>query len=487
MELTLTRSLAGRILLLAALNLALLGAVVAGAAGVRVPRSMESLMLQTTGERIVDLARRLLLELEAAPDEEVDALLARYSAEHRAAFLVVDNSGKRVAGAVLGVPDDVVARIVAPPAPDRRPPYKPAAPPPSATRGGREAVPVPPPFLVVSSGTPRYWLGVRIPIRQPSTAQPTPGTLLVASASFFSNPLLFEPGRWLGWALVGLGLTVLCWLPFLRSLTKTIARMEQATVRIAEGRFDAALAIRRRDELGRLASSIEQMAGRLGALVEGQKRFLGDTAHELRSPLGRMQVTLELLDRRVANGDRYLADLREDVAEMSRLTDDLLQFARLEAGARTLAVKPVAVAQIVRRACQLESSNGAAINVEVADDLEVMADADALTRAMANVLRNADRYAGDAGPIRVTACRNGPSVDISVSDCGPGVPADVLPHLFDPFYRVDQARDRRSGGVGLGLAIVRSAVEACGGSVSCQAVKPHGLEVRLSLPAPARN
>ncbi|MBI3472116.1 MAG: HAMP domain-containing histidine kinase, partial [Candidatus Solibacter usitatus] len=282
-----------------------------------------------------------------------------------------------------------------------------------------------------------------------------------------------------------LGLTILCWLPFLRNLTKTIARMEQATARIAEGRFDAALAIRRRDELGRLASSIEQMAGRLGALLEGQKRFLGDTAHELRSPLGRMQVALELLERRVAKGDRYLADLREDVAEMSHLTDDLLQFARLEAGDRKLVVQPVVVAEIVRRACRLESSNGATIDVEVAGDLVGMADADALTRAFANVLRNAIRYAGDAGPIRVTACRNGPTVDISVSDCGPGVPAGALPHLFDPFYRVDQGRDRRSGGVGLGLSIVKSAVEACGGSVSCRAVKPHGLQVRLSLPAPA--
>ncbi|MBI1789108.1 MAG: HAMP domain-containing histidine kinase [Acidobacteria bacterium] len=399
--------------------------------------------------------------------------------------MVVDTSGKRVAGALLGVPEDVVARIVAPLAPDGQPPYPPAPPPPGASGGGRERAPIRPPFLVVSSGTPRYWVGVRIPIRRPSTAQRKPGTLLVASASFFANPLLFEPGRWLTSSLVALGLTILCWLPFLRNLTKTIARMEQATARIAEGRFDAALAIRRRDELGRLASSIEQMAGRLGALLEGQKRFLGDTAHELRSPLGRMQVALELLERRVAKGDRYLADLREDVAEMSHLTDDLLQFARLEAGDRKLVVQPVVVAEIVRRACRLESSNGATIDVEVAGDLVGMADADALTRAFANVLRNAIRYAGDAGPIRVTACRNGPTVDISVSDCGPGVPAGALPHLFDPFYRVDQGRDRRSGGVGLGLSIVKSAVEACGGSVSCRAVKPHGLQVRLSLPAPA--
>ncbi|MBM4046373.1 MAG: HAMP domain-containing histidine kinase [Planctomycetes bacterium] len=483
MELTWSRSLAGRILLLAALNLVLLAAVLAVAADVRVPRSMESLMLQTTGKRIVDLARRLILELEAAPDEDADAVLARYSAEHRVAFLMVDNSGRRVAGAALGVPGDVVARVMAPPAPGSQPPGRPT-PPRGASHGGRERVPMSPPFLVVSSGTPRYWLGVRIPIRRPSTAQPRPGTLLVASASFFSNPLLFEPGRWLGWALVALGLTILCWFPFLRNLTKTISRMEQATVGIAGGRFDTALAIRRRDELGRLATSIEQMAGRLGALLEGQKRFLGDTAHELRSPLGRMQVALEILGRRVTKGDRYLEDLREDVAEMGRLTDDLLEFARLEAGARTLAVKPVAVAEIVRRACRLESSDGVAIHVEVADDLEVMADADALTRAIANVLRNATCYSGDAGPIRVTACRHGPTVVISVSDCGPGVPADALPRLFDPFFRVHPARDRRSGGVGLGLAIVRSAVEACGGSATCQLVKPHGLEVRLSLPAP---
>ena len=106
---------------------------------------------------------------------------------------------------------------------------------------------------------------------------------------------------------------------------------------------------------------------------------------------------------------------------------------------------------------------------------------------MANVLRNALRYAGDAGPITVTARAAGDMVTIDVADWGPGVPPDALPRLCEPFYRVDEARDRETGGVGQGLAIVQSAVQACGGTVRCRNLTPHGLEVRLTLPRIAQS
>jgi two-component system sensor histidine kinase CpxA len=251
---------------------------------------------------------------------------------------------------------------------------------------------------------------------------------------------------------------------------------------MADGNFQTSLNMRAQDELGRLAASIESMGRRLGAQVAEQKRFLGDTAHELRSPLGRMQVALAILDRNPDKGNLYLPGLNEDVTEMTRLTDDLLQLAREELMARTAVAKATNVASAVQRACRIESRPGDDIRLDVPSGLEAMIDPDALFRAVANVLRNALRYAGDAGPITVTARAAGDMVMVTVADQGPGVPQDALPRLFEPFYRVDETRDRKTGGVGQGLAIVRSAVQACGGTVSCRNLTPRGLEVRLTVP-----
>ena len=110
-------------------------------------------------------------------------------------------------------------------------------------------------------------------------------------------------------------------------------------------------------------------------------------------------------------------------------------------------------------------------------------DAELLVRALANLVRNSIRYAGEAGPITLSGRREGNLILLTVSDCGPGVPANELARIFDPFYRVDVSRDRATGGVGLGLAIVKTCVEACGGSVSCRNREPKGLDVTLQLRA----
>ena len=106
-----------------------------------------------------------------------------------------------------------------------------------------------------------------------------------------------------------------------------------------------------------------------------------------------------------------------------------------------------------------------------------------LTRAIGNLLRNASRYASHAGPISVTAGRHGDKVELVVADSGPGLPADALERIFEPFYRLQSSRSRETGGVGLGLAIVKSCVEACRGAVACRNRSPHGLEVIITLRA----
>jgi two-component system sensor histidine kinase CpxA len=143
----------------------------------------------------------------------------------------------------------------------------------------------------------------------------------------------------------------------------------------------------------------------------------------------------------------------------------------------------VNVADTVRRAVEREAPPKALIEMHVGEKLEVIANPEYLFRSLANVIRNAIRYAGSFGPITISAKNGDSHVTITVADNGPGLPESELDQVFKPFYRPEFARQRETGGVGLGLAIVRNCVEACDGNVRCRNRSPRGLEVEIRLPA----
>jgi two-component system sensor histidine kinase CpxA len=263
--------------------------------------------------------------------------------------------------------------------------------------------------------------------------------------------------------------------------------MTAATAQIAEGHFETQLPFGRKDELGELSASIGRMASRLDRLVNGQKRFLRDAAHELRSPIARIQVALGLLERSaIAEQQNLITDLHDDVQHMSELVDNVLSFSRAGLPTTEPRTQDVQVASIVRRVVEREGSAGVHIAASITETLAVRADPEMLFRALSNVVRNAVRYAGTVGPIEISAKADGASVALSVTDCGPGVPEKDLDAIFEPFYRIESARQRATGGVGLGLAIVRSSVESCRGTVRCRNRQPAGLEVEIRLPAAER-
>lgn len=496
------RSIGAKILLLAALNLLLLIAIGLAASGVRVPRSISQMVMQSAERRLQDAVRRIALDLERSSAGDASAVLQRYAGEFRTRFILVLNDGTRLAGADLALPADVVRALSGPRSPDGRgprdgfrpPPKAGGFPPPGSGRfrdgppdrvgppesGSGLRLPQTPAHLVTVDGDPAHWIVLRTPIRFAGQSDIVPGSLLVVPYGWLGDSLLF-PVQWIGWALLALVVTGVCWFPFLRGITTSLGRMERVTDQIAHGTFDARLSLSRTDELGRLSSSIESMATRLGALVSGQKRFLGDTAHELRSPLGRMQVALEILRNRVNDAERrYVDDLKEDVDALTALTDELLQYAKAELTERGSARQSVALRPIVDRVVAREGT-GATITVDVPGDLVVRGDAQLLERAIANVVRNAVKYAGTAGPIVIDAESGDGTVTFKVADSGPGVAPESIGRIFEPFFREDRARNRRTGGVGLGLAIVRSAIEACGGTVGCANLSPNGLQVTILL------
>ncbi len=328
-----------------------------------------------------------------------------------------------------------------------------------------------------------YWALTRLPVIDPATGDLIRGTLVLAAPSFFGTPLFFDFKPFLGALAAAIGVFVLCWLPFIRSLSRSISRLTANTGRIAEGDFENHLPENRRDEIGQLSISINRMAGRLSGFVTGQKRFLGDIAHELSAPISRIQFALGILEQRATEDQtEAVEDLREEIRQMSGLVGELLSFSKAGLDAGAAALHPTDVTPILHRAVARERSTGD-IRVPVNTPIAALAEPKLLLRALSNLVRNAVRYAAKDGPITVTAARDGEFVAITVADSGPGLPSEELDRVFTPFYRLDASRNRETGGVGLGLAIVKSCIEASGGTVQCRNRHPRGLEVEIRLKA----
>jgi two-component system sensor histidine kinase CpxA len=199
-----------------------------------------------------------------------------------------------------------------------------------------------------------------------------------------------------------------------------------------------------------------------------------------------MEIALGILEQRIDEQTApYLADVRDEVAHMQKLAHELLNFTKASLGDNRVQLEEIAVAEITAQAIEQEQAAGK-VEIIVPADLCVIAHRELLLRALANLVRNAVRYAADGGPITITAWRSSETVVISVADHGPGVPAAELARLFDPFYRLDKSRTSETGGTGLGLAIVKTCVEACRGTVTALNRQPHGLEIQISCPVAAK-
>ena len=460
-----------KVLFVAFVNLVLLGLAFFILVRLEFRLDFESFLLSPAHDRILAASRLLALQLGESDPAGWDSLIATYAAANRVELRVVDARGEALAGERQPLPDAIRERFLAwhEPLIERRP------------RGHHhddyELV-----FLGRTSDPDRQWVAVPAPLgRQGGDRRASRTWILMASSG--KDDLFYADARpWIVIGCIVIVISIACWLPFVRGLKRAISRMAGATARIAEGRFGDGLPVDRDDELGELSASIQRMASHLDRLVNGQKRFLRDAAHELRSPIARIQVALGLLERSAApEQTQVLSDLREDVEHMNTLVDDVLAFSRTTRKTVEPAITDVPLAEIVDRVVEREGS-GARITVSLDQQIAVRADREFLMRALSNVVRNAARYAGAAGPIDISATADGDTVTLSISDQGPGVPEKDLEAIFEPFYRLESARERATGGVGLGLAIVKSSIEACHGSVACRNRKP-GLEVMMRLPA----
>ena len=190
-------------------------------------------------------------------------------------------------------------------------------------------------------------------------------------------------------------------------------------------------------------------------------------------------VPMEVPSRRHP-GHGFLAS-EEDVQEMRELVNDLLSFSKAGLRDPNAPLDSLKLDEIVHQVINRESLNTAKLQVDVPGYLHVLGDSKLFCRAIANVLRNAVRYAGADGPISITAYIRGERIELNISDRGPGVPASLLPQIFDAFFRPDTSRERDTGGAGLGLAIVKTCVTTCRGTVAARNREGGGLEILISL------
>ena len=482
------------------LNVIVAGCVVVALFNAQSAPVLNALIASSGGDRLEAIAAELGERLEQLPRSRWSGLMASLSQRYHASFALVRREGDAIAGSVPRPPATVVAKIreFAGPRPPRPPPapdpgesgINPDGAPPRPREGPRgepsdpaeELHPRDPPalsnfrFLLHEGGL--YWAGVRLPPDQSRTQGPT--TLLMVSSSLLSGGLLLDTTPlWIGAALL-LG-SALFWVPLVRRITVPIGKMRNAASRMARGEFDTRVQIPRNDEIGGLANSLNHLGERLEEFVTGQKRFLGDIAHELGSPLARMQFAIEIAAQHATpNMAPLLEDVREEVGQMTELLGEILQFTK--AGLHTdLQMEALDLRNLVLAAADQENVALSHLELQIPETLRVQADRRYLLRAVANVLRNAVRHAGTASALRVHARQGRAMVLLSVADEGPGVPEALIHRLGDPFFRTESARTRETGGVGLGLAIVKRCIEACNGTVSIRNLKPHGLCVEMHL------
>lgn len=454
---------------------------------------LDSLISGAAGERLAAFGEQVAGEIGSLPPDQADEAVARLAAERGLRAVLVDHPVElRFPG---DVPENVVERVrgfrpprrPGPPGrpmfgPGRRPRGDEPPPPEGDETEADDEMPLSKPiFLVRGDGGDGYWAGVVLRLEGRRAGYRPPALLLIRSDRIGGSGMFFDFTPWLWGGLAVLALSLAFWTPFVWSITRYVRRLTGATEQIAAGRFDVSLPPRGGDELASLGHAIESMADRLDHFVSGQKRFLGDAAHELCAPLARIRTALGILEMKPDN-PAMLESVQADTAELAALVDELLAFSRT--GNRKPAPERVEIEPLVLETVGREA-NGTGVAITVPPGLSVTADARLLGRAIGNLVRNSLVHAGPDARVAVTARAAGDEVRITVSDQGPGVPRDDLARIFEPFYRIDRSRSRDTGGTGLGLAIVRTAVEACGGSVEASLPDGGGLAVEIRLPANA--
>jgi signal transduction histidine kinase len=317
-------------------------------------------------------------------------------------------------------------------------------------------------------------------------------TTLPLAAVLLSGVVMFNSGHDLTILLVAVACsTATLGAAFLLggSMLRSIERVRSASSALARGDLAARAPSDGPAELVELAASFNEMAERVEELFDARRQLVAWASHDLRTPLASMQAMLEALEDGLAEPERYLPAMREQVRTLGVLIDDLFELARIDAGALTLELRDASLGGVVRsclRGLEAEAqARHVALTAQIDGDPPVVCAPEKVERVLYNLLTNALRHTPSDGAVAVLVEPLEQEVRVTVEDTGEGLPAGSARRVFDRFWRADRARTREKGGAGLGLAIARGLVEAQGGRIWAESRPGGGTKFSFTLPRAA--
>ena len=317
------------------------------------------------------------------------------------------------------------------------------------------------------------------------------GVLLLVSPiqEIMQNLYQLQDQMILIFAAVAVTALVCSWV-FSRIITRPIAGLNRGIQKMSKGDFSARVKVRGSGEMKQLARAFNSMSEKLETLDQSRNQFVSNASHELKTPLATMKIMIESLiyqpdmDKNLRT--EFMTDINNEIDRLSAIVSDLLTLVQMDSQNVKLTRENLSIAQLIQenahRLQPIANRKGQKIVLQLQDSCDIYADKSKLNQVIYNLMENAVKYTQASGVIRVTLQRQGRNAIFKVSDNGPGIPKENLPHIFDRFYRVDKARSREKGGTGLGLSIVHQLVLLHGGAISVESEEGRGATFIVELP-----
>jgi signal transduction histidine kinase len=253
-----------------------------------------------------------------------------------------------------------------------------------------------------------------------------------------------------------------------QSFTGPILAIKNASQRMASGDYSVRIAIRKSDEIGQLAESVNYLGEQLSKVEQLRKDLIANVSHELRTPLslirGYAETIRDITGKTPEKREKQLEIIIEETERLGRIVDDILHLSQLQAGYIALKKRPFDVrkklAALVDRYYVLGKEAGVSVRTEIPEDIWAMADEDRIEQVIINLLNNSISHTPRGGSILIRAMENSETIRFEISDTGSGIPEEEIPYIWDRFYKADKTRKLKASGTGLGLAIVKGVLEA---------------------------